>query len=407
MYRQLVYIKNQLALRKHMPNNQDDFGSILKHQRKELKMTLEESAEGICSISYLSKVENNLIRPSDKYIDLFEERYKVNLKNSKIDVYDSIAEQIIDSFYYQTELNLDNKYFSGVNYRSKLYNLGYLVSKNNYIEAKNMYIEFSPYIKNLSTKEVPLCLFFISKILSYEGRYKDAFNLLMNFSPKSTNLKVNSIIKKEKLYLSLTVKNHPYISLNYNKIINELIENESYDLVHDLKFRYINYLIPKINHIVLANTLKKTVNLNKLQKDYLLARHDYINMAYEKAYKRILGYEKYNVDYYMLALFIFNKANKREEIQELLKSPVEHLNVDQMNIIEFLNYKHFDQEQKLLEHLKSKVLKYSDLPEKRDDLIFWYEEGLSVFKIYGYYKDATTLSQLIFNKTKDLSCYTN
>lgn len=33
--------------------------------KKTKNMTLNEGAEGICSISYLSKVENNLIEPSE------------------------------------------------------------------------------------------------------------------------------------------------------------------------------------------------------------------------------------------------------------------------------------------------------------------------------------------------------
>ena len=35
------------------------FGSAIKYKRKELGLTLEEASEDICSISYLSKVENN------------------------------------------------------------------------------------------------------------------------------------------------------------------------------------------------------------------------------------------------------------------------------------------------------------------------------------------------------------
>ena len=45
-----------------------DIGSLIKRKRKELNVTQDEISKGICSISYLSKIENNQIVPSDFYV---------------------------------------------------------------------------------------------------------------------------------------------------------------------------------------------------------------------------------------------------------------------------------------------------------------------------------------------------
>ena len=72
-------MKHFTKQRKHlMESNYQSFGAAIKRKRLERNMTLEESAENICSISYLSKIENSLIEPSPKYFYLLKERFDLN-----------------------------------------------------------------------------------------------------------------------------------------------------------------------------------------------------------------------------------------------------------------------------------------------------------------------------------------
>ena len=52
-------------------------GSIVRWERKRRNMTLHEGAEGICSVSYLSKVENSLIEPSEQILDNLKKRLEI------------------------------------------------------------------------------------------------------------------------------------------------------------------------------------------------------------------------------------------------------------------------------------------------------------------------------------------
>jgi transcriptional regulator with XRE-family HTH domain len=74
-------LKNKIAKRTEKRYNKSDFsdiGSLIKRKRKELKVTQDEIANGICSISYLSKIENNQIVPSDMYVKEIMNRLEIN-----------------------------------------------------------------------------------------------------------------------------------------------------------------------------------------------------------------------------------------------------------------------------------------------------------------------------------------
>jgi len=74
----LNYLDRQLRKRKDLKHFEiKPIGSAIRLKRKELKMTLEEGAEGICSISYLSKLENNQIDPNLDFVDQLIERFGI------------------------------------------------------------------------------------------------------------------------------------------------------------------------------------------------------------------------------------------------------------------------------------------------------------------------------------------
>ena len=56
VFRRLVRSRKECKLYETKP-----IGSAIKFKRKAMNMTLEEGSEGICSVSYLSKIENEAI----------------------------------------------------------------------------------------------------------------------------------------------------------------------------------------------------------------------------------------------------------------------------------------------------------------------------------------------------------
>jgi len=405
MYIHLGYLRGQIRLRNpENVNNSDNIGSILKHHRLKLNLTLEDSAEGICSISYLSKIENSLIRPSQKYIDQLEEKYHTNLRFVST-THTQLLHQLIENLFYQQNELVDISIFDEPNYQTKLNEFGYLVSQHDLTTAREKYLDLNPYVKNLNDLELAFYLFLTAKLLSSQGRIKEAFSILA--IPKDTvkNLFLKYLIETERLSLATTMNHHPYISLNYETLMNELIENEFYHKVHEIKFNYMSYLVQFIDEDKLNLMLDKAKSMEVYQKNYLKAKYYFENMQYENSFHLLKDQLHDDIGSYKLAIFVLNRSKQVHTLKQLLVDrPItadNHLNL----ITEYLLLKILPktEPEKLVDFIQSKVMKVHDLPDQVDCLIFWYEEGYHYLKKIGYYKDATKLGHLIFRKLKDLS----
>ncbi|PAT01151.1 hypothetical protein CI105_07865, partial [Candidatus Izimaplasma bacterium ZiA1] len=86
-----------------------DIGSFIKKQRIIKDVTQEKLSEGICSISYLSKIENNQIIPNHYLVKKIFERLNVNEDcfNVSIKDHEYLKEAINAYFYYQNDLLSD------------------------------------------------------------------------------------------------------------------------------------------------------------------------------------------------------------------------------------------------------------------------------------------------------------
>ena len=90
----LKSLKNRINKRIRVSDYRSDFqeiGSFIKKKRKELNITQDIVSYGICSISYLSKIENNQIVPNEFYIK--------EIMN-KLDVKESFYEKTLNDKLY-------------------------------------------------------------------------------------------------------------------------------------------------------------------------------------------------------------------------------------------------------------------------------------------------------------------
>ncbi|EIT86497.1 transcriptional activator (transcriptional regulator) [Fictibacillus macauensis ZFHKF-1] len=81
-------------------------GKKLYYRRLKLKLTQKEVSEGICSVSYLSKIENNTIVPSKDIVMALKKRLKINVDLGPTLDIGSIRQQImswLDYINYRNE----------------------------------------------------------------------------------------------------------------------------------------------------------------------------------------------------------------------------------------------------------------------------------------------------------------
>lgn len=401
MYIHLNQIKHQLNLRKHIPLYRNEIGSILKELRRKHNLTLEEGAEGICSISYLSKIENNMMIPNDKYLDQFKIKY--NIKDI------SFINQNLENLYYEliegfmtkkiNILDLTNH----IDYKSKLINYIRIVQNESFFETEKLYLDLITYIKNFSDLEVNLFLYATALILKYQGRLQDAFHCLDLYKNKNNNFLLELLIQKEKLILSMMINNHAYIVLNKDSLIEKLARYDYYEIINEIKYSYLNYLIQFINENELNDLLEKHSRLSLIHKNYLKTRFLYLNARYQEAYKLIIGKERIDKEHYFLAIRILNKLNHKDEIIDLLKHKVTNINKNEDLTLAYLKCKLNKNNIEHLDFIRNQIMKVNDFPDLIDDLNFWYEEGIEYFKKDNFYKEATYLSQMMIRKIRSLA----
>ncbi|MBN9654612.1 tetratricopeptide repeat protein [Halobacillus sp. GSS1] len=88
-------------------------GSLIKQHRKFKNMTLEELASGICSVSYLSKIEHDTINASDEIYRLLGERLNIKLTDINQEFDESIHQQLLEwhEVIQRRDLQLMEEYF--------------------------------------------------------------------------------------------------------------------------------------------------------------------------------------------------------------------------------------------------------------------------------------------------------
>lgn len=405
MYMYFSHLKHQVSLRKIVPTVNTPLGSRIKHYRLQLNQTLEEFASDLCSISYLSKVENNQIKPSDKFLDALSSKYEVSFNDASFTFHDEWFETMIDAFFNEKLCKLPDQIIFDVDYKSKLLNLAEAVLMKDFIKAKSMYFDVLSHLKCFTDKELALFLYIIAQIFHEEGRLRHAFDTLHLFNLYEDETKLKLLIKKLKFELAIEMNNHPYILIEYHKIINLCLNKEYYHLAHQIRYAYLSYMAQFMDKDQFDKSVKDSKHFSDSQLAYLLAKHDYEHGAYQQCYERLNGYVHYHRRHYLLAVKALNKLKDKDELVVLLDAPIKSYDQQLRLIVEYLKTKYTKRYQSVGTFIRNEILKSNELADNVEDLLFWYEEGLELFKSQGFYKDATQLCQLIFKHHRQLSNY--
>lgn len=101
-------LKNKInkRVRNSSKNDFQDIGGYIKKKRKELNVTQDIVSNGICSVSYLSKIENNQIIPKEFYVREIMDKLDVDKEYYEKDINDSLYlnRMLLGMFYLDDEL---------------------------------------------------------------------------------------------------------------------------------------------------------------------------------------------------------------------------------------------------------------------------------------------------------------
>ena len=298
-------------------------GQILKKKRIELKMTQELAAIGICSNTYLSKIENNQITVNQEHLYLLMER--MNIPTDKISFPSEMLEHLekaVTLFFYRDVDGYTELYNHIARYDFaillQVVKLGYYLLINDLEKAKIVHNEIFRYITVLEEYGFSVFLVFSSYYNIAIKDYKNARFTIDNIA--------NNLYSEEQLYglynhakflaygnlhLNTAALDAGFIAIQiFNKYANTNRINEFYIWkeifsVYEGNFNLGTFVPNKLKHI--ENNLKNT---------YLV-----IMASRTKNPLIYLNHLEKDADNYLLGLFIKGKFHlDNSELEEYKKT---------------------------------------------------------------------------------------
>lgn len=176
-------IKTKLKL-----NLQNELSLFLRRKRIEMGLKLEDLSSGICSTSYLSRIENNQVDVDDTYYEaLFEKMnidYETLVDDRKKNLYHEILKCYINNDYTGIEdiVNHAIKSKSYIDSEIDLFLLMYNIVTKNFEEARKILVKIDNKKKSLSSYELIFFMFLFALYLYKTNQNKKAYQqmLLLN-----------------------------------------------------------------------------------------------------------------------------------------------------------------------------------------------------------------------------------
>jgi tetratricopeptide (TPR) repeat protein len=331
-------------------------------------MTQEELCQGICSVSYLSKIENGKIEASEEILQLLctkleiavtdlrdvEEDVKVKL-DEWLNALIHLDKQQVDRIY--TELQGEMQHvldFEIINYYKLLYTR-YLIMKRDFpaVEEelgrlKKVYKKYSPFQKMLYTYSKAL-------LLSLQYKHKESLEYLIETEEMAKEQGYYETGIYYNLSLAYSHLNIPHLAMHFAHIAMEGFRNEYkfryvincqtiialsyvekaqyeealkiYESVLREVYHYKNEYDKSKNYFLQSFELQKTVNMNYIETIYGLAKQCIHLKRYEEAQEWIekgidcsRSDEKYNKMIYSFCIFKYKYFGESQEFKRFLEN---------------------------------------------------------------------------------------
>lgn len=396
----MIYFSKQIKKRRlEKPYESKPIGSAIKVKRKELKMTLEESAEGICSISYLSKLENNLIEPNEVFISQLKQR--LNLKD-EIEVDSSVYKNDLNEFleYFLTDqmidLNIITKYKNHQDQQSLLIMICYYSLSNQNSEVMKVYEHIKVFIPNLNDFETAILSLALSVALYQLEHYQNAYRILKigsSHSIQSEALKI--LLIKWTLLCAFRMRRMNDMTNLYEKFQKISIEKQYFKLLKDVNLEYYKL------YAVYEEPEKSKIMMNEMrdfssdEKNLIYAKSLFAKRQYEKLYPLSKVNQQLNSEWFTLHMICLDVLKKENELFNILdhNEHLNHMNESNTLIVRHLRIKYSKDKNELLRYLRSDLLNNRLTTDNYDTIEYLLTDASHLFSYHQFYKEANQIAQ--------------
>lgn len=373
-------------------------GSILKHYRKKRNLTLKEACKGNVSISYLSKVENNIITPNNNTVLMLKELLEIpdsEFQQEKKEC--PYINEILKKEYVPKKLLIS--YQQRNDYEAKLVRFMYeVLNKEDYDASKQIANDLKEYYPFFEDDELAFFFYGTLKLNFLNERYFTVIEIykeikLLYDNPliriKAMELVLKSLYKLGLYNEALTkyeyLNNRSYI---YGSLTN--IEKLKHGLIYE-KAKLTN-VEEQINEIEIYN-LDFNINLIKFNQQF------YYNKNYRKALKYIANIKNDKDYFYLMYLITLDKLNEKDQLKRaLFIDDIKYFKQSYQYIIKYLKEK----------HLKDKIDNDTIMEMKFFNIItqdyyllkYVYEELINYYNKNHKYKSSSNVYEKLLNFEK-------
>lgn len=380
-------------------------GSIVRWERKRRNMTLHEGAEGICSVSYLSKVENSLIEPSEQILDNLKKRLEIEtLIDFDLQRYDEHYDDIIQTIfnYKQVSSFYYDMYFGKKDYKSKLVLYSFYISNDALEKARPLYKDLEIEISKLTHKEINLFFYMTSLLFYKEGRYYLSHEVLKLTKIITNELSLKILIDHLRYLLQVLIGRNEEAFKTFKKLKEVLITNQNYKRYQDLSNQRVVLNLSHVSYDVGVSKINKLKERSKIEKLKYLSFLQYINDRNINISKGE-SHKKENPELYMILLLHYDRLNDFNKIQELIKEDKKFKLNFIVEQLEFFLVSKYTSDQESFSRYIIQITK--DIKSNYNGINVinkLFDVAASYFENQNYYKTANSIRKQLFLLQEDL-----
>lgn len=402
----LNYLYRQLRKRKNLKHYEiKPIGSAIRLKRKEMGMTLEEGAEGICSISYLSKLENNQIDPNLDFVDKLVERFDLKEQiDFDVEKYENDIEELTDLM-----INLEkpkrcyiDSYRDREDHQARIIDLIESTLNENYTILSDHYRVIQQFIPNLKETELKLVILCLCESLIHSERYIEAYALICEI-PLAHKEQYDYYLLTLRMRLRLSFLMHKFadIGLYYQHYIAE-VDAQGYDhLSREMKrSKLLHLAYYQVPHVIkdLEHVMDRHNQLEHLPYAVSCFSHHRFDEVIELSRTResLSGW----LVYYLVSL---EAKEKIDEIKHVIEAKIpEKVTPSEQIMIKHMRTKYIDETHDILAYLRKDVIGNriaSDHPLLLEYLVM---DTTRIFARHQFYKEANLVINMYQPRFKSL-----
>ena len=323
-------------------------GQEIKKRRLQLSKTQDEVAEGICCVSYLSKVENNMIAPNASYVsDILRKMDLPDLKTFVTDTYEKYQKALLKDYFMNTDKNskliLEKANKLDVSYLADLLRFMSYVNMKDIQEADKLIEPLYTLKGSMNEEDLLLYIFYLSAYFILVEKYKKAGEMivLLDFFEINDVYLKGSIIRLKIIVCYMLHKLSAIHSLyeSYMGLCLELgIQSNM------LEVRKIYYL-----SIIESGFSEKFFQMVEsdftFKRDYKMIALGYLyNRDYLLGLKALKAVRNQDSTYYLLKIFLLDRLYNSFEINKLIEEipqdVLSKMDLTELHLLNMMQKKH-------------------------------------------------------------------